>query len=175
MSPLGRGVDEIADLGKGDDIGQLGVDLAAAHAEDRAVHVDILAAGQLPVEACAHLQHGADAAIEVDLALGGRCDTAEELQERRLSRAVGADDAHALAPGDGQVDAVQCPEALADQAAVRPHAGIGILPAPQPRPAALQLPLQGAATDGTETVALLHTGDADRKLLFHRHLLTPCR
>ena len=53
---LDRGVDEALDLGKGDHLVELGIDLAFAHAEYSAVEVDVLAAGKLGMKACADLQ-----------------------------------------------------------------------------------------------------------------------
>ena len=59
---LDRRVEELLDLGEGDDLVELAIDLGLAHAEDGAVEVDVLAAGQLGVEAGADLQQRADAA-----------------------------------------------------------------------------------------------------------------
>ena len=53
---LHRCVDELLDLGEGDDLVELARDLGAAHAEDRPVEVDVLAPAQLRMEAGAHLQ-----------------------------------------------------------------------------------------------------------------------
>ena len=41
-------------------------DLAASHAEDRAVEIDVLAAGQLRVKAGADFEQAADAAAQLD-------------------------------------------------------------------------------------------------------------
>ena len=45
------GVHEAADVGEGGDVVELGVGLVLAHPEHGGVHVDVLAAGQLVVEA----------------------------------------------------------------------------------------------------------------------------
>ena len=68
--PLDRRVDEPLDLGELDDLVELRVDLAPPHAEDRAVQVDVLAAGQLGVEAGADLEQRADAAAHHGSPLG---------------------------------------------------------------------------------------------------------
>ena len=47
--------------------------------EDRAVEEDVLAAGQLGVEAGADLEQAGDAAAEVDAAVGRLGDAAEDL------------------------------------------------------------------------------------------------
>ena len=61
---LDRRVDEPLDLGEGDDLVELARDLRPAHAEDRAVEVDVLAPGQLGVEAGADLEQRADPAAD---------------------------------------------------------------------------------------------------------------
>ena len=66
--PLDRRVEERRHAGEVDDLGQLARDLAASHAEDGAVQVDVLAAGQLGMEARADLEQAADAAADDGLA-----------------------------------------------------------------------------------------------------------
>ena len=61
---LDRGIEEPLDLGEGDDLVELAVDLRLLHPQDRPVQVDVLAAGQLEVEPGPHLQQRADAAAE---------------------------------------------------------------------------------------------------------------
>ena len=58
-------VEELLDFGEGDDLVELAVDLGALHAEDRAVEIDVLAAGELGMEAGADLEQRADAAVDV--------------------------------------------------------------------------------------------------------------
>ena len=57
-----------------DDVLDLGVDLTLGHAEDRAVHIDILASRQLPVKAGPDLKHGSNAAVQTDHAGSRRGD-----------------------------------------------------------------------------------------------------
>ena len=87
------GVQELLDLGKGDDLVELAVDLAAAHAQDGAVKIDVVAAGELGVEAGADLQQGGDAAVDVGVAGGGLGDAGEDFEEGALTGAITADDA----------------------------------------------------------------------------------
>ena len=54
----------VATLGEGDDLVELSANLGAAHAEDRAVQKDVLAAGQLGMKAGADLEQRADAPAE---------------------------------------------------------------------------------------------------------------
>ena len=65
---LHRRVEEALDLGELDDLVEAGADLGPAHAEDRAVEEDVLAPGQLRVEAGADLEQRADPAGDVGLA-----------------------------------------------------------------------------------------------------------
>ena len=95
---LDRRVDEPVDLGERDDLVELASDLAAAHAEDRAVEVDVLPAGQLGVEAGADLQQAADPARGSRRGRSvGSVIRREDLQQRALAGAVAADDADHLA------------------------------------------------------------------------------
>ena len=61
---LDRRVEELLDLGEGDDLVELAADLGAGHAEDRAVEIDVLAAGQLGMKAGADLEQARDAAAD---------------------------------------------------------------------------------------------------------------
>ena len=58
-------VEEFLDLGERDDLVELAFDLPAAHAEDRAVEENVLAAGQLRVKAGADFQQARDPALEM--------------------------------------------------------------------------------------------------------------
>ena len=62
---LDRRVDEVFEPGELDDVVDDRVDLASRQPEDRAVEVDVLAAGQLGVEAGAELEQRRDAAVGV--------------------------------------------------------------------------------------------------------------
>ena len=59
---LDRRIEHAIDFGEGDDRVQIAVDVALAEAEDRAVQIDVLAAGQLGMEAGAHFQQAGDRA-----------------------------------------------------------------------------------------------------------------
>ncbi|OQA42175.1 MAG: hypothetical protein BWY52_02294 [Chloroflexi bacterium ADurb.Bin325] len=105
-----RGVDELLDLGEGDDLVELAADFGLGHAQDRTIEEDVLAAGQLRVEAGTHLQQRADPAVDLRPAAGGLGDAREDLEQRRLARAVAADDAHHLAAPDLEGDILERPE-----------------------------------------------------------------
>ena len=69
---LHRRVDEPSDAGELDDLVELARDLAPPHPEDRAVQEDVLAPGQLRVEAGADLEQAADAPADLRASLGRR-------------------------------------------------------------------------------------------------------
>ena len=89
-------VDEPLDAGELDDVVEALLDLPALHAEDRPVQVDVLAPGQLLVEARPDLEQAADPTADLGSPGRRRGDPRENLQERRLPRAVPTDDAQHL-------------------------------------------------------------------------------
>ena len=90
-------VDEPLYAGELDDVVELPPHLGFAHAEDRAVQEDVLAARELGVEAGADLEQRPDAAADVRVALGGLGDARKNLEERRLPGSVLAHDRDRLA------------------------------------------------------------------------------
>src|SRR6185437_14874334 len=58
---LERRVDEALDFGKGDNLVEFADDFGFAHAEDGAAEEDVLAAGELRMEACADFEKAGDA------------------------------------------------------------------------------------------------------------------
>src|SRR5262249_13424040 len=107
---LNRGVQERPDVGKLDDLVELGLDLAPAHVEDRSVEEDVLAAGQVGVKAGPDLEQRADAAAQPGAALSRRRDPGEDLEQRALAGAVVADHAERLSALDLEADVAQSPE-----------------------------------------------------------------
>ena len=106
-------VDELGDLGEVDDLVEDGVDLGGGEAEDRAVQVDVLAAGEVGVEAGAELEQGGDAAPGADRAARRAHRAGDALEQRRLAAAVVAEEADGLALRHVEGDALQRPELLA--------------------------------------------------------------
>ena len=94
---LHRSVEELLDAGELGDLGHLGLDLAALHAEDRPVQEHVLSSRQLGVEACSHFEKAADATPDLGAALRRRRNPREDLEERRLPRPVAADEPESLA------------------------------------------------------------------------------
>ena len=112
-------VDELLDLGERDDLVELPLDLAAAHAEDGAVQIDVLAAGQLRMEAGADLEQRADAAVDLDAPRRRLGDARQDLQQRALAGAVAADDADDLAAPDLERHVAAAPRCVSDSSAAR--------------------------------------------------------
>lgn len=109
---LDRGIEELLDTGEIDDLVELALDLGSGHAEDRAVQVDVLPAGQLGMESSADLEQAGDAAMDLDAAGRRFGDPAQDLEQGRLAGAVAADDADAVTLFDLEIDVLERPELL---------------------------------------------------------------
>ena len=165
---LDRRVDELLDLGELDDLPELGVHLCAAHAEDRAVEIDIVPAGQLVVEAGADFQQAGHAAMDADFALGGRGDAGDELQKRGFARAVQAHDGQRVAAVDAEAHVVQREEgALFIVDRVHAQLGVGVLLAAQAAQPRGQVVVQRAAADLAEAIFLGNAVDLQQSF---RHM-----
>src|SRR5690606_11585829 len=105
-------VDEALDIAERDDLIEALVDLAPAHPEDCTVEVDVLAAGQLRVEAGADFEQRADPPVDLSPALVRRGDAREHLEQRRLPGAVPPDEADHLTVPDLQVNIAQRPDGV---------------------------------------------------------------
>src|SRR6516162_1602534 len=79
-------------------------DLDAAHAENRAVEIDILAAGELRVKAGADREQACDSPPKDYPPLGWLGDAAQELEKRALAGSVALDDPQYLAALDLEAD-----------------------------------------------------------------------
>ena len=95
-----------------DDLVELAVDLGRPHPEDRAVQIDVLAAGQVGVESRPDLQKRADAAVNPRVTRCRRRDARQYLEQRGLSRAVPTDDAEHLAALDLEGHVLQRPDGV---------------------------------------------------------------
>ena len=107
---LHRPVDELADVGKGLDVGKAAGDFLTAHAQDGAIEVDVLAPGKLRVEARPQLQQRGHTTADFHMAVGGGERAAEDLQQGALAGTIAADDAHGFATAHGEVQPLQRPE-----------------------------------------------------------------
>ena len=102
-----RPVDRLLELGERDDLVEALADLRALQPVDRAVQEDVLAAGEVGVEAGAELEQRADPAADGDAALGRLDDPGDQAQQRRLAGAVPADEPDRLARLDRERDVAQ--------------------------------------------------------------------
>ena len=105
-------VDELLQLGEGDDLVEALARLGAREAHHHRVDDDVVARGEVGVEADAELDERRQPALHAHLAAVGPVDAGEALQQRALARAVAADDAEELALLDGDVDVAQRVELL---------------------------------------------------------------
>ena len=109
---LDRRVEKLLDPREIDDLVELLLDFPARHAEDAAVEKDVLAAGELGMEAGADLQQAGNTPMDVDLAGRGPGDPREDLQQCALAGSVAADDADHLARTDVKIHVLDGPEQL---------------------------------------------------------------
>src|SRR5439155_3678587 len=86
-------IDERLDAGEVDDLVEVLRRLLARETENRRIEKHVLAAGEVAVEAGAELQEGGKAAATLHETLGGRENAADQLEQRRLARPVGTDQA----------------------------------------------------------------------------------
>jgi hypothetical protein len=122
---LDRRIEEVFHFRERHDLVELAGNLAAAHPQDAAVHVDVLAARQLGVKAGPHFQEAPHPAAELDPPARRLGDPREDFQKRALARAVAADDADDLARLDLEGDVLEGPELVAGEAGGRRSAGAG--------------------------------------------------
>ena len=100
-------VDRLLELGERDDLVEALADLRALEPVDRAVQEDVLATGEVGVEAGAELEQRADPSADGDAALGRLDDPGDQPQQGRLAGAVAADEADRLARLDAERDVLE--------------------------------------------------------------------
>ena len=105
-------VDELLELGEVHDRVEDPVHVALGHPEQRAVQVDVLPARQVLLEAGAELEEAGQLAPHGHLARGRLEHPADALEQRRLARAVAAEDADGLALPDRERHLAQGPEVV---------------------------------------------------------------
>ena len=110
-------VHELLELGEAHDVVVYAVRVPFRETEERGVEVDVLAAGELGVEAGAQLQQRRHPPAEADRARRGPQDPGDALQQGRLARAVVADQADRRALLDREGDVAERPEVLRLRAA----------------------------------------------------------
>ena len=104
---LDRVLDEIADVGELADAVIARFDLARRQSQQLRIEQDVLAPGELGIEAGAELQHRGDPPARRHGTRGRNERAAENLQQRRLARTIAPDDADGLAGADVERDIAQ--------------------------------------------------------------------
>src|SRR5215471_12429386 len=101
---LDRRIEELLDLGEGDDLVEFAFDLDAAHAEDRAVQKDVFATGQFGMKPGANLEQAGHTASKCHPPSRRFGDALRILEQRAFTRAVAADNSQNLALLDLEAD-----------------------------------------------------------------------
>ena len=104
---LHRHVDQALDFRELHDVVEAAIDLAARQPEQPGAEIYVLAAGELGMKARAELDERHDASGHLHAAARRPRHARDQLQQRRLAGAVGADDAEAAALGDVDADVAQ--------------------------------------------------------------------
>ncbi len=112
-------VDVVLQARELDDLVESAPRLGRAQSHHHAVQDDVVAGGQLRVEADAELEEGGEAAGDLDRPAVGRVDAREQLQQGALAGAVAADDPEELALGDVEAEVVEDVERATGRAAER--------------------------------------------------------
>src|SRR5260370_11687664 len=84
-------VDESLDFGESDHLVKTPRDLRPLHAEDRAVQIDVLSAGQFGMKARAHFEQGPDPAAHFGSTFSRLGDTRQDLDQGALPRSLVSD------------------------------------------------------------------------------------
>jgi hypothetical protein len=100
-------VDELLEFRERDDLVHQLAHARTGQPVDRAVQVDVLAAGEVGVETCTELEQRRDPPARLDAAGGRLDDSRDDTQERRLPGAVAADEPDRMSGLDRQRDVAQ--------------------------------------------------------------------
>src|SRR5947209_910871 len=100
---LYRRIEKTLNLSEGNDLVEFLANLGTAHAEDRPIKKDVLAAGQLRVKPGTDLEQTRDPTAECDPPGGRFGDAREDFEQCRLAGAVPTDDAENLSLIDVEV------------------------------------------------------------------------
>ena len=109
---LQRRVDIRPEVGKVDDLVEARLHFASRQAQDDAVEKDVLAAGELRVEAGPEVDQRSQAAFGPHVTAGRSGDACQQFEDGRLARAVVADQPDGLARRQPQADVAQRPQLI---------------------------------------------------------------
>src|ERR1700752_1943012 len=87
-----RCIQEFFYLGKCNNLVEFGLDLSAAHPEDRTVQINVLPSGQFGVKAGTNFKQASYASSDPDSTFRWFRDPAQNLQQGGLPRAISSDD-----------------------------------------------------------------------------------
>src|SRR5215510_3513274 len=107
---LDRGIEKLLDLSERHNLVELAFDFAPPHPEQRAVHKDVLATGQLHVKTRANFQQAAHPAVDIGVSRRRLGNARQHPEEGAFPRAVAADDANDFALVNFEIDIAQRPE-----------------------------------------------------------------
>src|SRR5919108_1141004 len=107
---LHRKVDEAFELGERNDLVEPLADLLPLQSVDRAAQEDVLAPGELRMEAGAEFEQGPDPSADGDSARRGREDPGDETKQRRLPGAIPSHETDGLARLDLERDIPNRPD-----------------------------------------------------------------
>src|SRR5689334_9673743 len=82
---LHRGIKKLLDFSKADNLVKLAIDLGLAHAENRAVEIDVLATREFRMKTRADFQERSNAAIDVCAPACWTSDARQDFQKRALA------------------------------------------------------------------------------------------
>src|SRR5260370_4481844 len=97
-------VDELADLGEGDDLVELRLDEGPIKPQQSAVEEDILPSSQIRMKSGPHFQERPYASADDRGAVGRTHDAGQNFQQRALARTITTDDSEDLALLDVEAD-----------------------------------------------------------------------
>src|SRR5262249_24056533 len=172
--PLDGRVEELLDLGEGDDLVELSRAPRPPHAQDRAVQHHVTAPGELRVEPGPDLEEARHAPTQMDPPRGRLGDPAEDLQEGRLAGAIPADQPEPVTLAQLERDVAERPEVLsAGRSLTSPSSS-------QQSPCAVRDTVRDDVAEGDVAVLALVADDvslADALGIDHdaRHRSTPAR
>src|SRR5439155_18464283 len=107
---LDRNIQKFSNLGKVYDCFKAAVDFGFAHAQYRAVEINIFPAGQLGVKSSANLEQAAQASAKRDAAFGRIGNLGNNFQQGTLAGAIAAENPDNVALRNFEANIVESPE-----------------------------------------------------------------
>ena len=99
-----RLVDRVSEVGEGQDVVKPFADLLTVEAEQCGIHLQVVEAGVVGLETGTEFEQGRDLAVDDDCSRAGLLHARDQLQQRRLSGTVRADQRQRLASEDFERD-----------------------------------------------------------------------